>query len=744
MHVVQFQRFAMAAGAALILAACGGGHATVVPARPGSTNAPGGGSPGTSMSSAQIAAALQSVQTYYQTLPHAAVSADLQQLAAHMTASGTFATATVASGGITATFSDGSPAAVFADKPEDLGGTYDLARARAASGSRAPRSWSAGNSHEIAFLVDEEDTGFNVAVQTAFANAFTAAGFTGAAGYGVDVQDVTLENIVTLGGYGVDFLDINTHGMIPFQGVTLFFSTTPVSDAAKAQYQNDITARNLVPSTVLGVAQTATYAFTTDFLKNRLRFNPGSIVDVQACWGANPGGNTATTLQSAGAGRFIGWTRSVLAGDSYATEGFLFDRLLGEQSPSATGLDRYAAQRTPPQRPFALDAIETAMQTELRSGPESTAGSSRYTYAQSFADATNPALLVVNDFGGESAVNPPIEYGLPSIQRVVVDEISGALDIVGSFPATSGTVTFTGAQGATALTPSSWKTNAIVAPLPSGNGSGGLVTVTAQGITSNAVPLTAWTGQIVFSAHGSAYQWDDDSGTGTFTLGGTFNVTLRADVHPYVPAIDASPIPQGFAVSAAAPGSNGALTSGSGSFTSDASPDNACKGCSIALALVNPQPTMVPSATSPNQFFVVNEGATAPVPPFPVPSPAPGCSTAQTGPNADANTMCGFLYFTVNDPVSCTVAAGSPPYCGDIGGALSDAMQSLGGPTVYFVPSFTLTMDPSTYALTLASSPVTYAFDPFGTPGSGSTALSGSFHVQSAPTGATPAGRRRL
>ena len=45
----------------------------------------------------------------------------------------------------------------------------------------------------------------------------------------------------------------------------------------------------------------------------------------------------------------------------------MFDRMLGEQSPSQTGMDQFVAQRTPPQRPFALPFVEAVMQTEDRS-----------------------------------------------------------------------------------------------------------------------------------------------------------------------------------------------------------------------------------------------------------------------------------------------------------------------------------------------------------------------------------------
>jgi len=363
MRAFRYRHLAVAVAACAVLAACGGTHRAIVVPAPGPTTPGTTPAPGSSMSTAQMVTALQSVETYYETLPHVSVSADLTQVAAHMTATGSFATATIGNGGIAATFADGSPAAIFADKPEDLTGTYDLARtrttngARATSASRPAQAWSAVNSHEIAFFVNEnpQERGFHPGYVTAFAGAFVADGFTSAAGYGVDVQDVTLDNIVTLGGgYGVDFLDINTHGMV-YNGQTLLFSDTGMLDAGST-YQPDVDARLLIPSTWLGdTNKDATYAFTFGYLKKYLHFNAGSIVDVQACFGANASGDAATTLQTAGVGRFLGWTGVVAGNDAYQTDAFLFDRLLGERSPSVTGLDQYASQRTPPQRPFPLE-----------------------------------------------------------------------------------------------------------------------------------------------------------------------------------------------------------------------------------------------------------------------------------------------------------------------------------------------------------------------------------------------------
>jgi hypothetical protein len=296
------------------------------------------------------------------------------------------------------------------------------------------------------------------------------------------------------------------------------------------------------------------------------------------------------------------------------------------------------------------------------------------------------------------------------------------------------------------LTPAitSWSPSEIIVALaPSGAGAYGLVTATGAGIASNAVPLTEWNGQITYAASGPLSSWAGDSGSGSFALQSVFNVSLRADVHPTVVTMDASPEPQNLYFANAAPSSNGALTSGSGSFTSDNSSGNSCQGCSITLALASPQPTMIPLPTATNAFFVIPEAGATPPAGVSVPSPAPGCNSGQTGPGPGGTspyTLCAFLYFTVSNPVTC---AGNASYCSIVNGPLADELALSPG-TDYLAPSITLDYDPVFYKLTLSAPQLQLDLDPFGNPGSGTASITGTFTVQSPPSLTGVSARHRI
>jgi hypothetical protein len=731
------------------------------------------------MTAAQINAALESVESTYQGLPHTGVDADLQALAADMTASGTFSSATVTPGGIDATFPNGRHALVFADRLADLAGPLYAAVSGPRLAGPQPRgrtAWMPGpfatnqpvlsgaNAHEVAFLVNESDNhAFTPQRQIDFGKAFSNDGFTPANGYGVDVLDVNLENIATLGtGHTLDFLDIATHGMVDDGLGYDMVSTTPISDATLQTYAADIAAGNIKPDVELysgGAPWLYTLAFDGTYLTEHLHFNPGAIVDNQSCYGQSPvllrGLGLDQILHASGVGRYIGWSDEVQGADADQSDAFLFDRLLGESSPSITGLNQYAAQHTPPQRPFPLDQIQDAMNDEVRaSGPiEPWPYSVNATYSESVDATPNPresgliADLVVTDYGAEGQPNAPIEYALPSISRLVADEQNAQLDIFGAFPSTPGTVAIASTAGTATPAPVSWTTTEVIVPLSAtGAGANGLVTVTDAGIASNAVPLTEWTGQITYSANGSLSNWDGDSGSGFFTLQGVFNATLRADVHPTVVTIDASPVPQTFAFTGLVPGSSGALTAGSGTFTSDNSQGNSCKNCTITLDLADPQPTMVPqplSSGSANAFYILPE--TGPTPPagVSVPSPPANCNAGLPGPapsNTNPQKFCGFLYYNVNNPVTCS---GNTNYCSLVNGPLMDELPlNLG--VDYFAPGFTLAMDPIYYRLTFTSPQQTLDLSPFDEPSTGTASLTGTFLApQSAPGNTTPASRVR-
>ncbi|MBV8600649.1 MAG: hypothetical protein JO359_03685 [Candidatus Eremiobacteraeota bacterium] len=678
----------------------------------------------------QVTTALQNVESYYLTLPHTSISSDLQALAAHMTASGQFAGATVATGGVDATFSNGAHALIFADKPEDLAGPYSsgakMTSAREAAVWVRNGPLSAPNPHEVAFLVNESgDSAFHPQRQQAFAAAFTTEGFTSGAGYGVDALDVTLDNIAALGtSHNIDFLDMATHGMVDHDGTYWWQSDTQVSNASLQAYFKDLAGNNVAFSIPLAAGYSSKpfvdFAFGAGFLANHLAFNSGAIVDNQSCFGQSASiKHGPLDLKSRGVLRYYGWTEVVEDQDADGTDAFMLDRLLGEQSPSKTGLDQYAPQRTPPQRPFALDQVNAIMQTEGRSGPLS--GNS-YGLPYTISDITNGrstkrySTFYESDFGGELVANPPIEYALPSIEAVGVSEgTPSLLYIAGTFPATTGSVTITNSFGTAMPAPTSWTPTLIQVPIPAtGAGAWGVVSVTSGGIASNAVPLTLWTGNLTYQASGTLTSWATDAGSGSFNVGANVYVAVRADVHPTVVTIDATPEPQNLVFSNVAPNSSAAGTAYNWAFTSSAGD---CPGCNVTIAIASPAPTMAPFNQL-NMSFAY---------------PGPSCNNGSPGPQGDANpnVFCALLQFDTTSGSTCSTNSPSNEYCDTIGGLFS----SVGDKVV-------LTMDPTTYALTIDATPYALSVGN-GVTGSGTATVSGPFAAPlSPPDASTPALRR--
>ena len=724
----------------------------------------------TTLTPAQVATALQKVETSYQSLPHTSLVSDLQTLAKQMVSSGAYRSAVVENGGIAAKLPEGTPVLVFADRPEDLGGaSADVRQPAASSRGRLDSPLSPANPHEIAFLVNETDTSgaFSPTRQFAYGNAFRQSGFGASTGFGVDAVDVTLANIASLGvGHPFDFLGMETHGMIgsdpdnPLATNTYYawLSDTPVSDAVIAQYQSDYNAGNLINAIYLTVNKAIvvpdTFSFTPTFLTEYTKFNPGAIFDNGSCWGQSSliAANVQATVQAAGVGRYFGWTKEVGGNDADETDAFIFDRMLGEfergQPPSATGLDQYANQHTPPQRSFPLDQIDTVMATENRNSQIQAPQAEPYTqsdhnYATNamgppIADGTL-ARLVISDFGGESVANPTILYGLPSILQMYVAEgpASGSLTIIGHFPAASGSAQITDSSGTYPLAPTSWSPTEITATLPAGgNGSAGIVQVLSTfnpslAIVSNPVTLTQWSGQLVYNENDQIPDVGGDSGSGTGSLQVTYNLNVRADVHPTVPQVDASAVPQNLAFGPPEGNSSATVTQLSGTFTTVDEGDPPAQ-YTVTFGLAPNAAAMTPGSP-PLHAGTFDVGAYAG-------EPAP-CNNASSGPQGGAgNIFCPVVAFESLDSGTCSdddsgslcsgflspsLNFGLPPGVGHVGGQL------------------TLTMDPSTYAITVTSTQATFQsshFDGSSFDRTATGSMTGTFNAPaSPPTTGTPA-----
>jgi hypothetical protein len=748
-------RMVLVLGLAGALAGCGGGRSAAVPHAPGATPSPTP-VPGSAPASA-AGTALQGAQTIFQSLPHTSVTSDLNALAAQMVSSGTFATATVVPGGISATLPNGTPTLVFGDRLGNLSSATASIRRTVPSAVRPlVDTLGPANTHQIAFLINTipgNPPAFTPARQQAFADAFSAA-LGSAPGYAADDLDVSLENIVALGtSHPLDFLDIATHGLVGGASPNIVYywlSTTQDNGASETTYAADIAAGRVVPAIALTLSQGTTFtlpslAFTPNFLTAHVTFNPGAIVDNESCFGQSPliAVNVQGILQAAGVGRYYGWTKEVDGGDADETDAFLFDRLLGEQSPGVTGLDTFVNQLTPPQRPFPLDQVDEALASETRSSKIQSAQNESYLVsdkgfavnntAPPIGDGTK-AKMIITDFGGESLTNAPIEYGLPSIEQMQVAETpsAGTLTILGAFPTAQGIVQITDTNGVHALPVTSWATNNVVATLPAGgSGSAGMVQVLSTGgQPGNSVPLTQWTGQLTYTENDDIPNLGGQSGSGSGTIQAVYNLVFRSDVHPTVSSIDTPAQPQNLYFNGPQAVSIGHVTAFTGTFTTDDGTKSATFSTNAgAPPLLTGIPPLPPST------FDIGAVTGQPA----------SCNNASPGPQAGpTNVFCPGTGFVSQGVGSCS----------DTDGTLcpSGSLSGFGSPKVNFsFPGMSegglivLTMDPTTYAISVTSVPGMFVGGHFGGTGRPSTAsVTGTIGAPvSPPPTTTPASRRR-
>jgi hypothetical protein len=760
------QRRALVLAAALAaLAGCHSGTSSDAPIVTPTAAPTHGATPGPTSTPnvTAVTTGLQNAQSYFATLPHQNLHSDLNTLAAQMVSSKAFTSATVTYGGITAVAADGTTTLLFADHPEDLGYATSATSRRPAGlvlcslSTPAPSAPVSGpTGHEVALLVNESgDCAFKPSRQVAFGAAFRSAGNASGTKYNVDVLDSSLDNILALSGHQIDYLSIATHGMVaglanPYYAL---LSTTPFNSTTVLRYYADYQAKNIVAAVQLQYpSQTGllpTWAFTPAFLTAHMGFNPGAIVDNQSCFGQSPATSAGvlSTLQAAGVGRYTGWTKKVDGDDADQTDAFIFDRMLGEASPSTTGLDAFTAQRTPAQRPFPFDDIAAIMATEDRSGPlgAGTSQSAEPYTASDWGDADNAGAPPLADGSKSvwlesqlaSVSNPPVEYGLPSIESMAMNSegpSSGTLAISGQFPSTSGTVEIADEGSVETLTPVTWTPSKITVNLPaSGEFSKGLIQVfDANGVGSNIEPLTQWQGTLTYSEGETLSILNGTSGSGTGGFDLAFALTFRSDVHPVVPTIDASPEPQNLYFPQVEGNSTATITSLDGRFT-------ASYGHPVPIAVFSlnaveaMSPGALPLSRGSGTFNVGPTGG----------QPSP-CNNGDPGPSGGAgNVFCPLFEYTSALVGSCTATPDTSDLCAHfetfpVEGGIGVTATNADPGVVQF------TMDPSTYAITVSSAPEAFTRS-FGLGEWPATAsLAGTIDAPvAAPDSATPAARAR-
>ena len=544
------------------------------------------------LSAAQVNAALQSVATYYGTLSHGDNASDTQKVVQFIATQPAFQTAGAVPGGISALLSDGTPAFFYTDRfSDEIAPPVNVTFSKSSRSLSAQRGTQAAGGHSIVFLVnDDGDPAFVPALEKALATAFAAAYPSGQ--YNATSGSISLANLVALSSASVDVLGLATHG-IADERVTparyMWESTTPITDQNLATYSSLDYKKTLFPGQVLDPENPSghapTFAFTAGFVAEHVGFTPGAIVLNSSCFGqyVTTANGVTSTLFAAGVGAYFGWTKLVNGVDSDETDAFFVDRLLGEQAPTVTGLSGIITQRTPPQRPFSLTEIYAQMLGEKRNDPaiqkfRDPASPAGETLATS-TDATDPdgapsenwSIAPLSDgptarwvLTTSDAINGfpipsagVIEFGGPSIAYMTVDETTtpATLTINGEFPATPGQVTMSSSSssqaGGSAFTVTSWTQSAITAQLSDeGSTAAGYVTVTAQGVPSNPVPLTQWTGNLKVSETSQigSGPFDPKSIGGSASVQETFTIHFRADVHSFYGSPDVGlPYPTNFA-----------------------------------------------------------------------------------------------------------------------------------------------------------------------------------------------------
>ena len=722
--------------------ACGGG---------GSSTAADAGSPPSDPVAASFAlyqAALQTGQSSWQALPHTDIASDLAVVANQLKSSGVATETYVSDNAVTARLTDGQRFFLAYDDRDITStppaGASGLGKATAASaaGRRQikadddPYPALASVEHEIAFFVNVYDEyAFDPVHQTRYQEAFTKAGFT-APTYEVDSQGVFLDQILKLGtSHPIDYLNIATHGgrscnagrtECRYHWVS---NTRPDIDDWKTHY-NDIQSQLVGGGGMLKLKtvqdaesydfnEYARFWFTPEFLTAHLKFNPGAVVVNASCFGQDPyiSEETAATFAKAGVGLYSGWTGPARGWDSDQSDAYLLDRLLGETVDTGLKAVGYLSaptlklieQRTPAQRPFPLADVIAAMQRVERTANPTTPGGRKLTQATD-SDYSDLVFTTLNGGGTNSKL---LIWGLPSIAKMTTIErpVGGTLFVDGTFPATPGKVQIVDASGTYPLTPTAWSTTRIQIPLPpGGNGAAGVVTVfSAEGIASNAVPLTEWKGQLLVTVNDTASSMNDSRGVvvpgiGSGTITTVTDLHFRADVHPVIAKIDTAPEPQNFVFSGVMGDSRTSLTSANATFRSS----DGTKSAQFSLAQpVTMQTPVYAAPVSPGTFIVSPyTGADAPA----------GCNSGLPGPQTSgpANVFCPFGGIYVANALMCSDSDGTlciaPTY--DYTGYYGYPPFLVGSNYVSgYDGQLAFTLNPTTYEITFTSKPATLVED---------------------------------
>lgn len=260
-------------------------------------------------------------------------------------------------------------------------------------------------------------------------------------------------------------------------------------------YSTDLDQKRLIygvclkDRTLLGTNVNAVYyAITNDFIREYMSFTPNSLVYITACESNNAGMKSAFAAKNVSV--YGGWTAAIVASQAFEAAQFFFDRSL------AAGIVNPVP--SPPQRPFGWQYVWDDMVYR---------GMTKHT-----DDNSVVSNLIFTQIGGD------MTDLLPTIKFTTFKSSGGQLRFVveGSFGSSPGSVLVNG----TTLSASPWGPVDILCDLPT---SGGTVQVVVNGLKSNPVQLTKWSGSVSYT----------ETGRGSLKKFITANLNFIGDVHKY-------------------------------------------------------------------------------------------------------------------------------------------------------------------------------------------------------------------
>jgi hypothetical protein len=334
-------------------------------------------------------------------------------------------------------------------------------------------------------------------------------------GYDVQTQDATVDNLTKISGDGV--FHISTHGGTEKardgKDYWAMFTSTPVNDTNDANYKLDLDSARLIYFTAAN-GYTALvfkhyethYAITGNFITHyKWSFAPNCVAFLNFCYSNQSG--FAQSVIDQGATVAAGWSNAADPEKAWKSARYFFDRLLGTnmEPPLETGK----------QRPFNLAVVVPDMEAKGVTDASTTRFGTSKLVVVGTADTILAPSIQTMDIQERFFENP-----LKGQNKLTINGLFGD----GMQP----TVTVGGAN-VTVVDFSPTVIHCHIADKPDQPGySGNVIVKTDVGITGNAVPITTWQGDFIYSTT----IFPASSGI-LITSIMTTHAYLRADVHEY-------------------------------------------------------------------------------------------------------------------------------------------------------------------------------------------------------------------